>query len=143
LRAGVDRDPQLRRWYQDHLAAADRLLDVPPVEYEIVDDLRMLSVSREVVFRVHTLSFVHAVEGGTTYRDRLWTEMATVSAFPDWNVHRHFLDTAEMSHAVSIAYDWWYDQWSPEQRATMETAILDFGLRPGLADYRSGGGWPE
>ena len=58
-----------------------------------------------------------------------------MAAFPDFNP-RHFLDTAEMTHALAIAYDWLYDQWSESQRATIRKAIVELGLKPGMRVYR-------
>ena len=53
------------------------------------------------------------------------------AAFEDWHPP-HFLDTAEMTNAVAIGYDWLYDVLTPEQRATLKTAIIEKGLKPGL-----------
>ncbi len=68
--------------------------------------------------------------------------MKTVAAFPDFNP-KHFLDTAEMTHALAIAYDWLYDAWTDAQRTTIREAIIKHGLKPGLAVYRKGGWWPR
>lgn len=134
-RSVIKNDPVAAAWYGKIKSAADVLLDQPPVTYQIPDGLRLLATSREAQHRVYTLSFAYAVEGDTGYRDRLWTELAAVCAFPDWNHQRHFLDVAEMTHAVAIGYDWWHAEWSAEQRATLETAIVEYGLEPGLAVY--------
>jgi hypothetical protein len=76
------------------------------------------------------------------YRDRLWQEMETVAAFKDFNP-KHFLDTAEMTHALAIAYDWLYGDWTEPQRTVIREAIVRHGLKPGLAVYQSRGGWPR
>ena len=62
--------------------------------------------------------------------------------FPDWNP-RHFLDTAEMTHAFAIGYDWGYDAWSPEQRSRLRKAIVEMGFQPALKLYRPGTGWTK
>ena len=66
----------------------------------------------------------------------------TVAAFKDFNP-AHFLDTAEMTFGLAIAYDWLYDSWTPDQRATIRRAIVELGLKPGLKIYRSGKAWPK
>jgi len=68
--------------------------------------------------------------------------LQAASNFPDWNP-RHFLDTAEMAHAFAIGYDWLYDQLTPDQRATLRTAMIQKGLNPALESYRTrtGYGW--
>ena len=63
-----------------------------------------LFVSRSVLDRVYTLAYAHRLRGGVAYRDRLWRELDAVAAFKDWNPP-HFLDTAEMTHAVAVGYD--------------------------------------
>ena len=44
---------------------------------------------------------------------------------------RHFLDVAEMTHAMGIAYDWLDDEWTPEQRKTIRSAMVRMGLKAG------------
>ncbi|MCX5655526.1 MAG: heparinase II/III family protein, partial [Planctomycetota bacterium] len=69
-------------------------------------------------------------------------ELEAAAAFHDWNPS-HFLDTAEMSCALGIGYDWLYDYLSKEQRATVRKALMEKGLGPGLKSYRGTGkfGW--
>src|SRR5699024_5287405 len=115
VRDRIAADDRLAGSYETFRADADLLLDQPPREYVIPDGKRLLDTSREVLRRVHSLAIAHAVEGGTTYRDRLWAEMDAVCHFPDWNDQRHILDVAEMSHAVALADAWLHDEWSDEQ----------------------------
>ncbi|MBM4086888.1 MAG: coagulation factor 5/8 type domain-containing protein, partial [Planctomycetes bacterium] len=62
------------------------------------------------------------------------------AAFPDWNP-RHFLDTAEMTNALALGYDWVYDVLSADDRATIRTAIVEKGLKPGQQVYAKASGW--
>ena len=48
-----------------------------------------------------------------------------------WN-NEHFLDTAELSAALGIAYDWLYDIWTDLQKSQMRTTLILYGLGPGL-----------
>ena len=66
--------------------------------------------------------------------------MLTAAAFPDWNP-AHFLDTAEMTNALAVGYDWLFDFLSVEDRATIRKAIVDKGLKPGMAVYANKGWW--
>ena len=66
--------------------------------------------------------------------------MLVAAGFKDWNP-RHFLDTAEMTTALAIGYDWLYDQISPEDRSTIRQAIVKLGLEPGIQVYEKGGWW--
>ncbi|MDY7108059.1 MAG: heparinase II/III family protein [Planctomycetota bacterium] len=129
-------DPVLREWARQLRERADRVLDRPPSRYEIPDGKRLLSTSRRVLDRIYTLAMVYHLSGGEArYRDRAWAELEAAAAFKDWNPS-HFLDTAEMTHAFAIGYDWFYRDWSEAQRAVLREAMITHGLRPALHSYR-------
>jgi hypothetical protein len=138
----VKSDPVLADWDRQVRRQADRLLDAPLSRHVIPDGLRLLATSRAVVDRSYTLGLMFRLHGDRRYAERLWRELEAVAAFPDFNP-RHFLDTAEMTHALAIAYDWLYDTWTVEQRAVIRRAMVQLGLKPGLAAYRGGGWWPK
>ena len=138
----VNTDPVLADWDRQVRRQADRLLEAPLSRHVIPDGLRLLETSRTVVERSYTLALMYRLHGDRRHAERLWRELEAVAAFPDFNP-RHFLDTAEMTHALAIAYDWLYDTWTEPQRATIRRAIVQLGLKPGLAAYRSGNWWPK
>ena len=135
LREEIGEDEMLARWYRTLKQQADRLLDEPVSEYIIPDGKRLLGTSRRVKRRVYLLSLMALLEDEPQYVDRAWRELEAVAQFKDWN-SSHFLDTAEMTHAVAIGYDWLFDRWTPEQREVLREAILTLGLEPGLKAYR-------
>ena len=47
----------------------------------------------------------------------------------------HFLDTAELTAAYGIAYDWLYDQWTPEQLESIRFTMIEYGLSNGVIAY--------
>ncbi len=106
------------------------------------DGLRLLDTSRRMLQHSYTFAMAFRLHGDRRYVDRLWQELQTVARFPDFNP-RHFLDTAEMTHALAIAYDWLYDQWSDSQRETIRKAMVELGLKAGMRVYQSRGGWPR
>jgi hypothetical protein len=140
LRKRIATDPVLKRWDIELRREADRCLTAKLPEHVLPDGLRLLDTSRRTLQHSYTLAMVYRLHGDRRYLDRLWLELQTVAAFPDFNP-RHFLDTAEMTHALAIAYDWLFDQWSESQRATIRTAIVNMGLKPGLRVYESRSGW--
>jgi len=137
LKSEIARDPWLKQRYAYLHDAADKMLTQPSSIYILPDGVRLLSVSRTVLERASILSIVWHVEKEAKYKDRLWAEMAAISNFGDWHP-KHFLDTAEMTAAAGIGYDWMYDQWTPEQRKTLRDAIAKLGLAPGLLAYHTG-----
>ena len=48
---------------------------------------------------------------------------------------KSFLDCAEIAVAVSLAYDWLYDEFSEQERRIFEDALLRHVLAPALAAY--------
>ncbi len=140
IKAGIARGGLSAELYRDIKKSADAMLTASVSIYEKPDGKRLLTVSRRVVDRVRTLALVYRVEGDARYADRAWLELAAAAGFPDWNPP-HFLDTAEMTHAFALGYDWLYDHWTEEQRRTLVEAIAVKGLREGLKIYDSGKGW--
>jgi hypothetical protein len=140
LKASVDKGGLPARIYASVKKSADKTLTAPVSIYEKPDGKRLLSVSRRVLERVSELALVSRLEKDSRYADRAWKELEAAAAFPDWNPS-HFLDTAEMTHAFALGYDWLYDQWTVDQRRVLQKAILEKGLNPGLKVYASKKGW--
>ena len=141
LKDRIADQPQLRAWQAKLQAQAREILAAAPSRYEITDGLRLLETSRRVVDRVSVLGILYRLERDPRYAERAWQELAAAADFPDWNP-RHFLDTAEMTHAFAIGYDWFYEVWTPEQRNRLREAIIEKGFKPALTIYHSRGGWP-
>jgi hypothetical protein len=142
LKEQVASDPRLLQWQQKLTDQAKKILDAPPSKYEIPDGLRLLATSRRVVDRVYTLALLYRLNGEKAYAERAWKELEAAAAFPDWNP-KHFLDTAEMTHAFAIGYDWLFDFLSSEQRDILRRAIVEKGFAPGLKIYRAHNGWAK
>jgi len=140
LKKRIEDDATLQEWDKELRRRADGMIDAPLPRHVLPDGKRLLSTSRSVVEHVYTLALTYRLHGDRRYLDRVWREAETVAAFEDFNP-RHFLDTAEMTHGLAIAYDWLYDAWSEPQRKTIREAIVRLGLEPGLEVYRRPGGW--
>jgi hypothetical protein len=93
-----------------------------------------------VLHRVQTLALFYRLEGNPRYAERAWTELDAAARFKDWNP-RHFLDTAEMTHAFAVGYDWLFDFWTPNQRSTLRTALVEKGLKLALEIHRKSSSW--
>jgi hypothetical protein len=135
-------EPQAGAWLGRLRDAAVELLSEPPVRYEIPDGKRLLSVSRRTKDRLQLLGLMSQLTGERRFADRAWIELETVCDFKDWNPS-HFLDTAEMTNAVAIGYDWMSGEWTDAQRATMRQAMIDKGLKQALSIYRGQSGWSK
>ena len=104
---------------------------------------RLLTQSRRCLRRVLALGTVYRLsedaEKRTACRERAMAEIRAAAAFPDWNPS-HFLDTAEMTAAFAIAYDWFYADLTQDERKMIEDAIYEKAIVPGL---QVKGGWKK
>ncbi|RKN85802.1 Ig-like domain-containing protein [Paenibacillus ginsengarvi] len=140
MRQLITTDANMSKWYANLTASADKILTDPVAKYEIPDGLRLLETSRRVLLRVQTLAMAYQLSGDARYAERAWNELEAAANFPDWNP-RHFLDTAEMTNAFAIGYDWLYSYWSPERKTVIRTAIVEKGLKQALGEYRNPTWW--
>lgn len=136
----IQEDELAKKIWDSNLEFADKLMAQPPVIYEKPDGRRLLSVSRKALDRIRSLSLCYLILNENRYAERAWQELRAVVSFSDWNPS-HFLDAAEMTHAVALGYDWLYDFWNAEQRKTLEDAIVQKGLNPAIEVYRKEAGW--
>ena len=142
IKQSIEQDPIAAKIYQSSIKSADLMLDSAASKYELPDGRRLLSISSRVLDRVRTLAFAYQMTRDRRYADRAWAELDAAAKFQDWHPD-HFLDTAVMTHAFAIGYDWLWDQWTPSQREILRHAIVELGLKPALKVYESKGGWPK
>ncbi len=136
-----NKDNNLKRWLKNTKRKAVEIMEEPAVEYNIPDGRRLLSISRKVLNRIMHLALLYRLEDDNKYGERLWQEIEAAGNFNDWNPS-HFLDTAEMTNAFAIAYDWLYDYWNESQKKFIKKAIIKKGLKEALPQYRNKSGFP-
>jgi hypothetical protein len=140
LKQEIPKNPDLQRYFNRVQEDARGMLKQAPSQYQIPDGLRLLETSRRVMNRVYALAMMYRLQGDKEYAERAWQELEAAAGFKDWNP-RHFLDTAEMTHAFAIGYDWLYDYWTPERRQVLVKAVAELGFKPALEIYRKNTGW--
>jgi len=140
IKALRETDPALDRILRDVVATADGLCEKPPVEYVVIGP-RLLSVSRECLRRVWHLGLAWRLTGEEKYARACEKNLLAVCAFKDWN-HSHFLDTAEMSNAVGVGYDWLFGWFGDGSRETIRRGLIRHGLEIGIKAYRKENGVP-
>ncbi|MBR5428422.1 MAG: heparinase II/III family protein [Clostridia bacterium] len=122
------------------LANADALLDTqvfPPLAYELDEENSILPISRETMNRIVILGLARQVTGEEKYFTRAWEELENVCNYPDWCTG-HFLATAEMALAVSIGYDWLYEDLTGAQRDLLAETTLQYAIRPAISAVNTG-----
>lgn len=121
-------DLLLQRYVKDVLKAADHDLTARPLKHEIPDGLRLLATSRACLDRTLRLGLAWRWTGERKYANQGIANLLSVCAFEDWNP-RHFLDTAEMSAAVGIGYDWFFTAMDEKTRGTIRQGLIKLGMK--------------
>jgi hypothetical protein len=128
VKARIAADPLAAEIQKAVVKRAEQVLKERTCEYLIPDGKRLLSESRKALHHVLYCGWAWRTTGDVRFRDRVIRELDAACALKDWNPS-HFLDTAEMSTAVAIGYDWLYPSLNAEQRKRYEDTLLDKGLR--------------
>jgi hypothetical protein len=139
VRKLIRTDAGAKAAYAKLLAESEQIMKEPPVKYELIGP-RLLDKSRTVLGRIYTLGLIYRIDGERTVLSRIVEELRAAADFKDWNPS-HFLDTAEMTHAFAIAYDWLYYVLPEEERGWIRKAIVEKGLEPGLEVYDNRRWW--
>ena len=127
------KDEVLQRYLTDVLSKADVYAQKPVLTYEKIGP-RLLHISRECLKRIYALGLAWRWTGEEKYAEKAVENLLAVCSFKDWNPS-HFLDTAEMSHAVGIGFDWLYHYLDTETREKVKAGLIKNGLEPGLRAY--------
>ncbi len=124
----VETDPVLKNFYQAIQQNADRIFEEALLERKKIGR-RLLSVSREMLYRMNMLGMVYVIEKDRRMLDRIQQEIEAVCQFSDWNPS-HYLDVAEMSLAVAIGLDWCYKDLPKSTVELAEKALIEKGINP-------------
>jgi len=134
LKKQYTKDEVLQKCMKDVLEQANSCLDKPMLTYKKIGP-RLLHVSRACLQRIYALGLAYRWTGEPKYAKEAADSLLAVCAFKDWNPS-HFLDTAEMSHAVGLGYDWLYSYLGAETREKIKAGLIKNGMEPGLEAYK-------
>ncbi|KAG1784122.1 chondroitin AC/alginate lyase [Suillus placidus] len=142
----IKNDPYLSGWNNTIFGNATQYMALPPVAYFYDNGNGILDLAREIKQRVKAFSYAYRLTNDTKWVDRTYVELQNAAGNltggwgPDnstkWNP-THFLDTAELTAAYAIAYDWLYNAWTPTQRSSIMTTMITYGLNNGVSAYSS------
>lgn len=136
LKEQAKTDAVLQRYVSDVLKRADEFLGAKPLERVLVGP-RLLFVSRDMLARTYALGLAYRWTGDKKYFDAETKNLAAVCAFTNWNPS-HYLDVAEMTHAVAIGYDWLRRDLPPDLLKTVRTKLIELGVADGAKRVREG-----
>jgi len=144
----IQNDPYLQGWNATIFGNATNYYNLPVVAYHLDGDSGLLDNAREIKMRLKAFGYVYRMTNDTKWVDRAWTEVLNTLNFGPSNItdkwnNGHFLDSAEFTAAIGIAYDWFYELWSDDQKSQMRAGMIKYGLQPGLSVFTSNApfGW--
>lgn len=132
-------EDRLKKYASDVIAQADKDIFKSPIQHVLVGS-DMLDKSRECLLRVYDLAFAYRWTGNEKYLAAAESNLRVVCAFTDWDPP-HFLDVAEMTHAVAIGYDWLYNKMDAPLRDQVKASLIKLGLHEGNLAYASSAWW--
>lgn len=126
----------LMHYHKEVMARADKFVgDSKPFEFKKdASGKRILPVSRRALEQIFHCSYAYRMTGDRKYLSRVEAIVDQVCDFPSWNPS-HFLDVAEMTLGVAIAYDWLYYDLRPEIKEKAGKTIVKYGLEARLGEW--------
>jgi hypothetical protein len=103
IKSKLKSDPVVQNMYAAIKLNAESIFEKPLLE-RVVVGRRLLSTSREMLYRINMLGMVYIVDKDPRVLARINDEVVAVCNFSDWNPS-HYLDVAEMAMAVAFALD--------------------------------------
>ncbi|TFK22803.1 heparinase II/III family protein [Coprinopsis marcescibilis] len=145
----IQSDPYLQGWNETIFGNATAYRSSPMIVYNMDGESGILDNAREFKMRIKAYGYAYRVSRNTEWADRAYAEIEHVTApgfGPDddtkWNPG-HFLDTAEYAAAFGIAYDWFHDVFTDDQKAYIRQSLVQYALGHGRDVYENGAtfGW--
>lgn len=134
LRLSFTKSPEFKKVDNYVIKVSDSLLAEKPLVFH-KEGKRLLTVSRNALTRLYYLSYSYRITKDKKYLNRAEEELNAVCSFESWNP-THFLDVGEMCMAVSIAYDWLYEDLKEDTRKLVRKAIVEKAFKPSyVTDY--------
>lgn len=134
----IKKDPLARQLAAFLKTKADSIAEAPQIPYKMDKYGNMLWTSRAYVLRLGTLSLAYRLYGEQKYLDAANKTLLWVCGYKDWDP-KHYLDTAEMTTAVAIAYDWLFDALPETTRKIIKGSIYKNAISIVLREYEKGG----
>ena len=119
LRREVKENAHKARWFKTLLEYCEQIKNKPTLRYELRDGVRLLYVSWDLQNYSTALAMAYKLTGDRKYFDYAWPHLEACAKMPDWNPSHH-IDVGTLAYGYAIAYDWFYDIMTDEQRTIME-----------------------
>lgn len=133
------------KWYSTIKKRAKSYLSISLPQYQQTPtstSQNLRAAAQAVLSRVSEMALVYKIDGEQVYADKIWEYMNACAKWQDWG-DILFLNTAEISAAYAIAYDWLYDTWTEQQKTVMKNAIIEKNFRIANKLFDAGTDWTQ
>ncbi len=134
VRDKIDTDENYKIWYKRTVDAADNILRNPPVARVVNARNNINESSSTAKTYLITLAGAYGLTGDVRYKDRLYQELENVGNWEDWD-GKTYLCTAHLIYGTALAYDWLYNDWTPEERKNIENWLIQKGMSQAVLGY--------
>ena len=141
IKAKVSSTYETKQWYDAIKKKADEALATDTTKHVVNDRGNVLESARTGRDRIQALAFMYKVTGDKRYFDDAYQEMVDMGNWPDWSAFTSDLVTAELLQGYAAAYDWLYDDLTPEQRTTLVDIMKKQALAMYVYHYEGAIGW--
>lgn len=128
----TETDGALLNWCLDVISTADTYLKAPVYTYQVKNGQMYVQGAME---RFEALGMAYNLMGDLKYFRKAYEDMEAIIQFETWHPESYIV-LSNMIRAMSIAYDWFYNAMTPQQRAKIANGIMEKGLRYALEGYR-------
>lgn len=137
-----DGDPVFKKFYDYNIRNANNAVAYALPTYHLdASNLRVEDLHNFAVNSLPSLALAYRLTGEKQYLTRIKDVFAAVATFDDWGAPRHFLDAGVATSYIAIAYDMVYEDMSEKEKTSIEEAIIEKALKPGLEGMNSGEFW--
>lgn len=127
-RAQYKTNEQYKKIADDVIKMADDALESEEFTYKYDDAMRMLNTATAVWEKFSVLGYAYNMTGDKKYLDKAYKDILSLDKFPDFNTS-HIIDTGYFAQGLGIAYDWFYNGFTDEQRETAKRVCFDKCLK--------------
>lgn len=111
------------------IAVADSYYYSQPLVYKFDDSMRMYATGDGTQRRFMYWGYAYKITGDDKYVKRAVKELKALDTFPDFNP-LHIIDTGMFCMGLAVAYDWFYDAYTEEERQLAERVCYEKCLLP-------------
>lgn len=120
-------DARMKKYYDDIIRQADSLLLIDPPSYQN---------RNQTMTRIRILAMAYQLTKDAKYGARGWKEIELLCSYPNWTPEEIF-DLSYYSKAAGLAYDWFYDYMTPQQRKILKNAMVEKSLNVFLSAHQT------